>query len=98
METELLVKHNTLAYTETGIYANPTLFKILSFPIVKGSAAKPLTDIKSIAISERLAQKLFKNENPIGKTLNLGASHELIVTSVFVNIPQHSNDRLGEFI
>jgi len=90
METELLVRHETKAYNEIGIYADPTLFKILSFPIVKGSESKPLTDIKSIAISERLAEKLFKNEDPIGKSLNLGAPHELMVTSVFANIPQHS--------
>jgi putative ABC transport system permease protein len=89
-ETELLVKYETIAYNEVGIYSDPTLFQILSFPIVKGSESKPLTDIKSIAISERLAEKLFKNENPIGKSLNLGALHELMVTSVFANIPQHS--------
>lgn len=90
-ETELLVKHETEAYNEIGIYADPTLFKILSFPIVKGSDTKPLTDIKSIAISERLAEKLFKNEEPIGKSVSLGASHELVITSVFANIPQHSS-------
>ncbi len=90
METELLVKHETNAYNEIGIYADPTVFKILSFPIVKGSETKPLTDIKSIAISVRLAEKLFKNEDPIGKSLTLGQSHELIITSVFANIPQHS--------
>ena len=89
-ETELLVKHETTAYNEVGIYADPALFKILSFPIVRGNETKPLIDIKSIAISERLAEKLFKNEDPIGKSLNLGASHELIITSVFANIPQHS--------
>ncbi len=36
METELLVTHETKAYNEIGIYADPTLFKILSFPIIKG--------------------------------------------------------------
>ena len=90
METELLVRHETKGYNEIGIYADPTLFKMLSFRIVKGSEAKPLIDIRSIAISERLAEKLFKNEDPIGKSLNLGAPHELIVTSVFANIPLHS--------
>lgn len=90
METELLVRHGTEGYNETGLYADPTLFRILSFPIVKGSEAKPLTDIKSIAISERLAEKLFDDEDPIGKSLNLGASHELVITSVFANIPRHS--------
>ena len=90
METEWLVMHETKAYNEIGIYADPTLFKLLSFPISNGSEAQPLTDIKSIAISERLAKKLFKGEDPIGKTLNLGLSNELIITSVFANIPPHS--------
>jgi ABC-type antimicrobial peptide transport system permease subunit len=90
-ETEMLVKHETTAYNEVGIYADPSLFKILSFPIVRGNETRPLIDVKSIAISERLAEKIFKNEDPIGKSLNLGASHELIITSVFANIPQHSS-------
>jgi len=90
METEMLVKHETDAYTEIGIYADPSLFKILSFPIIKGSETKPLTDIKSIAISERLAKKLFKHDDPIGKSLDFGQSHALTVTSVFANIPHHS--------
>lgn len=89
-ETELLVKYETVAYNEVGIYADPALFKILNFPIVRGNESKPLMDIKSIAISERLAEKLFKNEDPIGKSLNLGASQELIITSIFASIPQYS--------
>lgn len=90
METELLVKHEATGYTEIGIYADPTLFRILSLPIVKVGVAQPLGDIKSISISERLAQKLFNSEDPIGKTLSLGGSHELTITSVFTDIPQHS--------
>jgi putative ABC transport system permease protein len=89
METELLVKHESKSYNEIGIYADPVLFKILSFPIVRGNATKPLTDIKSIAISERLAYKLFKNEDAIGRTLTVG-SHELVVATVFADIPQPS--------
>lgn len=89
-ETELLVKHESKGYNEVGIYADPALFKILGLPIVKGNEATPLVDIKSIAISEKLAEKLFKDEDPIGKMVNLGASHELVVTSVFVNLSQHS--------
>ena len=91
METELLVKHEAKGYNEVGIYADPTLFSILSFPIINGDKTKPLTDIKSISISKELAEKLFGKQDPIGKTLNLGASHELVVTSVFDNIPEHSS-------
>lgn len=90
METEQLVKFESHAYSETGIYADPALFKVFSFPIVNGDPTKPLTGIKSIAISENLAAKLFESENPIGKTLQLGESNELTVTSVFAGIPQNS--------
>jgi len=91
MEAELLVKYGSNAYNESGIYADPALFKVFSFPIVSGDPTKPLTDIKSIAISENLATKLFESGNPIGKTLYLGESNELMVTSVFANIPQNSS-------
>lgn len=93
METELLVKHERKAYNESGIFGDATLFTIFSFPIVRGNATMPLTDIKSIAISENLAYKLFGDTGPIGKTISLGASHELIVTSVFADISEHSTLR-----
>jgi putative ABC transport system permease protein len=89
-QTRLLIKHETNSYNETGIYADPTLFKILSFPIVTGNAAAPLSDIKSIAISRTLAGKLFQHENPIGQTLSVGGAHELVITSVFADIPKNS--------
>ena len=91
METELLVKYEANAFNESGIYADPTLFKVFSFPIIRGDQTQPLTGIKSIAISENLAKKLFEKQDPIGKTLHLGESSELIVTSVFANIPSNSS-------
>src|SRR5215204_4471309 len=96
METELLVKHETNAFNENGIYADSTLFKILSFPIVNGNAAEPLKN-NSIAISKSLADKLFKDEDPIGKTLSVGQKYDLMVSSVFADIPQNSTLRF-EFV
>lgn len=89
-ETELLIKDGTNSYNETGMYADPALFTIFSFPIVTGNVAKPLTDTKSIAISQGLAEKIFQHENPIGKSLSVGQAHEFIITSVFANIPENS--------
>jgi putative ABC transport system permease protein len=92
MEAELLVKNKTNSFNENGIYADSTLFKILSFPIINGNASEPLKN-NSIAISKSLAEKLFKNENPIGKTLSVGAKYDLLVNSVFADIPQNSTLR-----
>ena len=96
METELLVKHETNAFNENGIYADSTLFKILSFPIVGGNVAEPLKN-NSIAISKSLAEKLFNNEDPIGKTLSIGQKYDLVISSVFADIPQNSTLRF-EFV
>ena len=97
METELLVKHETKGFNENGIYADSTLFKILSFSIINGNAAEPLKNNNSIAISKSLADKLFKSENPIGKTLSVGQKHDLMISSVFADIPQNSTLRF-EFV
>ena len=91
MQTQLLIKHKTNGYNEIGIYAEPTLFDIFSFDLINGSNQKPLPDIKSIAISEELAKKLFNTENPIGKTVQINQENEFKVSTVFANIPQNSS-------
>lgn len=90
-ETALLIKEGTKSYNERGIYADPALFTIFSFPVVAGNEAKPLSDIKSVAISQTLAAKLFQHENPIGKSLLIGQAYELTITSVFADIPKNSS-------
>lgn len=93
METELLVKYEANAFNQTGIYADPAFFKVFSFPVVAGEAARPLADVNSIAISEALADKLFGKANPVGKIVTLGMSNEVMVTSVFADVPQNSSLR-----
>ena len=97
MESELLVKHENNGFNENGIYADPTLFKILSFSIVNGNASEPLKNNNSIAISKSLAEKLFKDEDPIGKTLSVAQKYDLMISSVFADIPQNSTLRF-EFV
>ena len=97
MESELLVKHEDNGFNENGIYADSTLFKILSFSIVNGNVAEPLRGNNSIAISKSLAGKLFKDEDPIGKTLSVGQKYDLMISSVFADIPQNSTLRF-EFV
>src|SRR6188474_257435 len=97
MESELLMKHGTNVFNEIGIYADSTLFKILSFSIVNGNTAEPLKSNNSIAISKSLAGKLFKDEDPIGKTLSVGQKYDLMISSVFADIPQNSTLRF-EFV
>ncbi len=91
METEILVKHEINTFNERGLYADSNLFSIFSFPMMKGNRDNPLPDIRSIAISERLAGKLFGNDDPVGKSLQIDRSNEFMVSAVFADIPKNSS-------
>ncbi len=88
--TDMLLKHGEKSFNESGFYSDPTLFSVFSFPITKGDASKPLPDVKSIAISERLAKKFFDKQDPIGKIFQVNHAYDLMVTSVFRDIPKNS--------
>lgn len=57
-------------------------FDIFPFPIVKGAKANILKEKNSVAISEETAQLIFKNEDPIGKSINY-ANNNYIIKSVY---------------
>ncbi|MBX2947571.1 MAG: ABC transporter permease [Cyclobacteriaceae bacterium] len=73
-----------------GIYSNETLFSNFNFPILSGDT-NPLNKPAQIAISEKMAQTLFSSENPIGKTIKIDDTREVIIASIFKNIPGQSS-------
>jgi putative ABC transport system permease protein len=89
---DMLVTSGDKKFMETGLYADPGLFSLFSFPISMGSKLRPLSDIKSISISEKLAKKLF-NGDPIGKTLTVNQLGDFMISSVFKNVPENSSLR-----
>lgn len=91
METEILVRHEINAFNEQGLYADSNLFSVFSFPLIKGNRNNPMPGIRSIAISEKLAGKLFGNDEPVGKLLQIDQSNEFMVSAVFADIPKNSS-------
>jgi len=87
---DLLVKVGDKKFIESGLYADPGLFSIFSFPISMGNNLKPISDINSVSISEKLAKKLF-DENPIGKTLTINQVGDFMVSSVYKDVPENSS-------
>lgn len=87
-ETLLVGEKN---FFEKGYYADPEFFQIFSFPVSKGNGVKPLQAKSDIAISKRLAQKLFGDEDPIGKTIRIRNQYDQKVTAVFEDIKENSS-------
>lgn len=70
-------------------WVDPDFLEIFSFPISEGEKKNPLNHVNSVILSKKMAQTLFPNEPPIGKTVNMQKSGEnvlLIVTGVFEEI------------
>lgn len=89
---DMLVKSGDKKFMEAGLYADPGLFSIFSFPISMGNKLRPLPDINSISISEKLAKKLY-DADPIGKTLTVKQLGDFMVSSVFKDVPENSSLR-----
>ncbi len=76
---------------EDGIYAESSIFKIFTISLNSGNDINPLPDNNSIAISQKLANKYFDDENAIGKVLHLNNNLSVKVTAVFDDLPENSS-------
>ena len=75
-------------------YADSSLLQLFNFPMVHGNKGSALSGIQNIVISEKMAQKYFGNEDPMGKTLEIkgGSSYGVCrVTGVLAALPVNSH-------
>ncbi|WP_192348970.1 ABC transporter permease [Algoriphagus sp. Y33] len=91
-----LTKAEGNAFRARPQYVEPDFFNIFSFELIAGNKSSVFVDKYSVAISEELAQKLFKTkDNLIGKgiTWEFGSlSGDFTVQAVFRNPPANSSN------
>lgn len=79
-------------YLETQM-VNADYLKMFTFPVLKGNKDNALQQLDQIVLTEKAASTLFKNEEPVGKTIELdlgGKWQPFIVSTVVANIPDNS--------
>jgi putative ABC transport system permease protein len=91
--TQWRMKYNDQVFVELGGYTDPSLFKMFTIPFVKGDPGTALADPRSVVLIEEVAQKIFGNEDPIGKIIHVGSDYDFKVTGVLQNIPDNSHFR-----
>ncbi|KKX49251.1 MULTISPECIES: ABC transporter permease [Sphingobacterium] len=91
-EVPLSVGEKTFSQSGT-ISADSLFFSVFPYKIVAGDALNPLQKPNAMVISESMANKLFGNENPIGKTIKTFNSFDFEVTAIMENPegPTHLN-------
>ena len=75
----------------TAVGADPEFLDIFDLPFVAGDARSALREPRSVVLTQRTAERLFGDDNPLGKTVSLANLVDATVTGVVGTIPEPSH-------
>jgi putative ABC transport system permease protein len=70
------------------IWADSSFFKIFTVPVLQGKSSTALKDPNSVAISRKVASKLFPEGNALDQTIILDNRWPMKVTAIFEDMPE----------
>ncbi|MFC1563893.1 ABC transporter permease [candidate division KSB1 bacterium] len=73
------------------LLADPDIFRVFSFPLVKGDPDDVLVGPNKIVLTEAMAKKYFGEEDPIGKTMVYEGVRDFIVSGIMRDVPDNSH-------
>jgi len=86
------IRYGDITYKEKRlVYADANVFDVFTIPLILGDPKTALAEPNTIVISEKMADKYFRTDHPVGKTLNLDATTDYQVTGVFREIPNQTH-------
>ena len=72
-------------------FADSTIFKVFTLPMIAGDPNTALSNPHSIVIDESAARRYFNSTDVIGRTLEVGGNNELLkITGVIRDMPEQS--------
>lgn len=80
---------------ERGLFTDPDFLKMFSFKILKGDPTALLTDPSSMIITDKMAEKFFGKEDPVGKTLKVNSDKSYTIAGLVEEPPLSSNIRFS---
>lgn len=86
----LLKNDNQVFYEDGGAVADPSFFNMFTFPFLKGDPNTALSEIDNVVITENMALKYFKNEDPMNKLLLIDGN-PMKITGVIEDVPEQSH-------
>ncbi len=73
------------------LIADPDVFEVFSFKLLRGDPQTALLEPNTVVITEDTAQRIFKEEDPVGQTLQGPDSEIYKITGVAENVPENSH-------
>ncbi len=100
-ERDFILKKGTETLYERVAFVEPNFFEVFSFPLMEGNAQSVLSDMRSVVITEEMAEKYFGTTQAVGKTLEIEIDHvfePFTVSGIAKNAPQNSSIQFGFLI
>jgi putative ABC transport system permease protein len=92
LETSPTVNYGENTFNEENVFfAEENVFKVFTIPVTRGNPDRALSDPFAVMLSQPMAAKYFKDENPVGKTLRFNNQFALTVSGVFEPLPPQSH-------
>lgn len=78
-------------FSEVGTPADSSFLSMFSLDFIKGDRDNAFSDIHNIILSESLAKKIFGDEDPINKTVQVEDWYNAKVTGVYKDFPEETH-------
>jgi putative ABC transport system permease protein len=85
-------------FTPLITYADSSFFDLFSFKLLSGNPKTALAEPFTVVLSEKLADQIFGDKNPLGEVVRLNNSDNLLVTGVVENPPSNSSIRYSALV
>ncbi|WP_018617748.1 ABC transporter permease [Spirosoma luteum] len=76
---------------EKGRYVQGDFLTMFSFPLKAGDPKTALKRPDGLVISQKLADKYFKGKNPMGQTVRIDNTDDVLVTGILADMPEASS-------
>jgi len=89
---DLIIQYGDISFRESAaVFTDPSFFNVFSIPLIAGDQKTALAEPHSLVLSRKMAEKYFRNDNPLGKTLKVGNRDDYKVTGVIEKIPDNTH-------
>lgn len=87
----IIFNNDGMAVTEGGAFVDADFLRMFSFPLLSGDSGTALEDPQSIVLTESMARRYFRGENPVGRILKTMRGSDFRVTGVIRDVPSQSH-------
>ena len=74
---------------QQGLFVDSSFLSMFQLEFTKGNAENSFSQLHSIVISEKMADKFFNSTDVLGKTLKLDNNHDYVIGGVFKDLPEN---------